>query len=167
MRGHIRERSPGHWAIVIDVRDPTTGKRKRRWHSFKGTKREAQIECARLVTERKGGAYIDPTRVTGCSLPTTLAWPHSRASLAPQPRMLWGDRQYQHRAADRECSSLQAAARRHRRHVCDGARKWPPHRCRPFPSLCLPYAPCSFPSDETSREMAIARTEPLRCGLAP
>jgi hypothetical protein len=21
MRGHIRERSPGHWAIVIDVRD--------------------------------------------------------------------------------------------------------------------------------------------------
>jgi hypothetical protein len=37
MRGHLRERSPGHWAIVIDVRDPQTGKRKRRWHSFKGT----------------------------------------------------------------------------------------------------------------------------------
>jgi len=43
MKGHIRERSPGHWAIVIDVRDPQTGKRKRRWHSFKGTKRQAQI----------------------------------------------------------------------------------------------------------------------------
>jgi integrase len=63
MRGHIRERSPGHWAIVIDVRDPQTGKRKRRWHRFKGTKREAQVECARLITERDGGAYIDPTRV--------------------------------------------------------------------------------------------------------
>jgi hypothetical protein len=25
MKGHIRERSPGHWAIVIDVRDPKTG----------------------------------------------------------------------------------------------------------------------------------------------
>jgi hypothetical protein len=25
MRGHIRQRSPGHWAIVIDVRDPATG----------------------------------------------------------------------------------------------------------------------------------------------
>jgi len=37
MKGHIRERSPGHWAIVIDVRDPQAGKRKRRWHSFKGT----------------------------------------------------------------------------------------------------------------------------------
>ena len=22
MKGHIRERSPGHWAIVLDVRDP-------------------------------------------------------------------------------------------------------------------------------------------------
>ena len=40
MKGHIRERSAGHYAIVIDVRDPVTGKRKRRWHSFAGTKRE-------------------------------------------------------------------------------------------------------------------------------
>src|SRR5262245_46185039 len=62
MKGHIRERSPGHWAIVIDVRDPATGKRKRRWHSFKGTKREAQSECARLITERD--TAIKPSRLT-------------------------------------------------------------------------------------------------------
>ena len=42
MKGHIRERSPGKWAIILDIRDPETGKRKRRWHSFRGTKREAQ-----------------------------------------------------------------------------------------------------------------------------
>jgi hypothetical protein len=64
VRGHLRERSPGHWAIVIDVRDPQTGKRKRRWHSFAGTRRQAEIECARLITEREGGAYVEPTRVT-------------------------------------------------------------------------------------------------------
>jgi len=29
MKGHIRERSSGHWAIVIDVRDPQIGQRKR------------------------------------------------------------------------------------------------------------------------------------------
>jgi hypothetical protein len=29
MKGHIRERSPGHWAIVIDARDPQIGQRKR------------------------------------------------------------------------------------------------------------------------------------------
>jgi hypothetical protein len=44
MKGHIRQRSPGHWAIVIDVRDPQTGKRKRRWHSLAGTKREAETD---------------------------------------------------------------------------------------------------------------------------
>src|SRR5262249_7823099 len=64
MKGHIRERSPGCWAIVIDVRDPQTGKRKRRWHSFKGTKREAQVECARLLTEIKNGTSVDPSRMT-------------------------------------------------------------------------------------------------------
>ena len=55
MRGHLRERSPGHWAIVIDVRDPATGKRKRKWHSFKGTKREAQSALAAFVTEAERG----------------------------------------------------------------------------------------------------------------
>jgi integrase len=64
MKGHIRERSPGHWAIVIDVRDSVTGARKRRWHSFAGTKREAQVECARLLTELQTGTAVDPSRAT-------------------------------------------------------------------------------------------------------
>src|SRR5215510_3584495 len=64
MRGHIRERSPGHWAIVIDVRDPQTGKRKRRWHSFAGNKRQAQVECAKLIAEIKNGTALDPANVT-------------------------------------------------------------------------------------------------------
>src|SRR5262245_44502808 len=61
---HIRERSPGHWAIVIDVRDPQTGKRRRPWHSFKGNKREAQIERARLISELQRGIAVDPCRMT-------------------------------------------------------------------------------------------------------
>jgi integrase len=64
MKGHIRERSPGHWAIVIDVHDPATGKRKRKWHSFKGAKREAQVECAKLIAAVGKGDYIEPTRAT-------------------------------------------------------------------------------------------------------
>ena len=64
MKGHIRERSPGHWAIVIDVRNPQTGERKRRWHSFAGTKRQAQIECARLISEIQTGAAVEPGRIT-------------------------------------------------------------------------------------------------------
>jgi integrase len=64
MKGHIRERSPGHYAIVIDVRDQQTGKRKRRWHSFKGTKRQAQVECARLIAELQNGTTLEPSKVT-------------------------------------------------------------------------------------------------------
>jgi integrase len=64
MKGHLRERSPGHWAIVIDVRDPKTGARKRRWHSFAGTKRQVQEECARLLTELKAGTAVEPSRIT-------------------------------------------------------------------------------------------------------
>lgn len=66
MKGHIRERSPGHWAIVLDIgaRDPRTGKKKRKWHSFKGTKREAQKECARRIAEIDAGRYIEPSKMT-------------------------------------------------------------------------------------------------------
>jgi integrase len=63
MKGHLRERSPGHWAIVIDTRDPATGKRKRKWHSFNGTKRQAQVECAKLIAEIKNGTALDPAKV--------------------------------------------------------------------------------------------------------
>lgn len=64
MKGHIRERSPGKWAIVLDVPDPETGKRRRKWHTFHGTKRQAQVECARLVSELNGGVYIEPDKTT-------------------------------------------------------------------------------------------------------
>ena len=64
MKGHLRERSPGCWAIILDAREAATGKRKRRWHSFKGTKREAQNECARLIAAMNGGSYFEPSKVT-------------------------------------------------------------------------------------------------------
>ena len=52
MKGHVRERGAGNWYAVIDLRDPTTGKRKRKWHSLEAKgKREAQIECARLISD--------------------------------------------------------------------------------------------------------------------
>jgi integrase len=63
MKGHMRERSPGRWAIVLDVKDPETGKRRRKWHTFHGTKREAQIERSRLVTEMAKGVYLEPSKL--------------------------------------------------------------------------------------------------------
>ena len=64
MKGHIRERAPGHWAIILDMRDPANRKRRRKWHSFAGTKRQAQIECARLISEMQRGTYLEPNKTT-------------------------------------------------------------------------------------------------------
>jgi hypothetical protein len=64
VKGHLRERSPGHWAIVVEMHDPETGRRKRKWHSFSGTKRQAQVECARLISDVTVGTYIEPNKTT-------------------------------------------------------------------------------------------------------
>jgi len=63
MKGHIKERSPGRWAIILDQYD-ANGKRHRKWHSFKGTKRQAQTECSRLITEKESGEYVEPAKTT-------------------------------------------------------------------------------------------------------
>jgi integrase len=62
MKGHIRERSPGRWAIILDINKG--GARKRKWHSFKGSKREAQAECARLITALNEGEYVEANKLT-------------------------------------------------------------------------------------------------------
>ena len=83
MKGHIRERSPGNWAIILDVRDPESGKRKRKWHSFKGTKRGAQKECARLVTEIQSGGYVEPNKILVSDL--LLRWiDHVKSRVTPK-----------------------------------------------------------------------------------
>jgi integrase len=90
MRGHLRERSPGHWAIVIDARDPQTGKRRRRWHSFAGTKRQAQIECARLISEIQTGVAIEPSRITVAQF--LDRWlEHIKPKVAPRTHERYGE----------------------------------------------------------------------------
>ena len=87
MKGHVRERGPGTWAIVIDRYDDA-GKRHRKWHTFKtksvrGGRREAEDECARLITEMKSGNYIEPTKQTAVEFfDEWLA--HVRPSVAPK-----------------------------------------------------------------------------------
>lgn len=83
MKGHIRERSPGKWAIVIDVPDPDTGARRRKWHTFHGTKRQAQTECARLIAELDGGMYVEPAKTTVREF--FVRWlKHEKANVSPK-----------------------------------------------------------------------------------
>ncbi len=65
MSGHIRRRGARSFEIKFDIgTDPLTGKRRIRYHSFKGTKREAEIKLATLVAENSRGDYVDMSKVT-------------------------------------------------------------------------------------------------------
>lgn len=90
MKGHIRERSPGRWAIVLETKDAQTGKRKRRWHSFKGNKRQAQVECARLISELQRGTYLEPNKLTVAAY--FEHWlEHMKSQVAPRTHERYGE----------------------------------------------------------------------------
>jgi integrase len=64
MKGHIRRRDERSWELKFDLGRDAAGKRKIAYHSFKGTKREAQIKLAELVTAASHGSYVEPTKIT-------------------------------------------------------------------------------------------------------
>ena len=86
MKGHVRERpkGSGNWSAVIDTRDPSTGKRKRKWHSLEASgKRQAQIECAGIISAIQGGTYLEPDKTTLAQFLTRwLA--HIKANVSPR-----------------------------------------------------------------------------------
>jgi integrase len=65
MSGSIRRRGAHSWELKFELgpRD-ANGKRRRRFISFKGTKRAAEIELARLITEHAAGDSVDPSKAT-------------------------------------------------------------------------------------------------------
>lgn len=65
MTGHVRRRGERSWELKFDLgTDPATGKRLTRYHSFKGTKREAEAELTRLKAGADKGDYVDPSKTT-------------------------------------------------------------------------------------------------------
>jgi hypothetical protein len=62
MRGSIIRRGKS-WAIILDEQD-ASGRRRRRWHSHRGTRKSAEAECARLITELRTRVAVDPSRET-------------------------------------------------------------------------------------------------------
>jgi integrase len=63
MKGHIRKRGKS-WAVVFDLGRDASGKRRQKWHSVPGTRRNAERELARLLNELNTGAYVEPARMT-------------------------------------------------------------------------------------------------------
>ncbi|MBA7610845.1 hypothetical protein ES703_18059 [subsurface metagenome] len=63
MRGHIAVKN-GRYYPVISIKDPATGKWKRRWLSGHKTKREAEKAKAEAVTQANNGWLTLPSRET-------------------------------------------------------------------------------------------------------
>jgi integrase len=65
MTGHVRRRGTKSWELKFDLgTDPLTGKRLTRYHSVKGTKREAEAELVRLKAGADRGDYIPSAKTT-------------------------------------------------------------------------------------------------------
>lgn len=64
MKGHIRKRGKASWAIVLDLGRDASGKRKQKWHSVKGTRKNAEKELARLLNDLNTGGYVEPSKIT-------------------------------------------------------------------------------------------------------
>ena len=84
MSGHIRRRGRNSFELKYDV-PREEGGRHTVYRSFKGTRKEAQAELARLVARAADGGHVDPTKLTvGAYLVERLA--HWRASGTISPK---------------------------------------------------------------------------------
>lgn len=79
MRGSVVKKND-RWYVVIEDRDPATGKRKRRWHSGFRTKRETQAACNELATAMQRGDYLQANRQTVGEF--NRGWPARRVPAA-------------------------------------------------------------------------------------
>jgi hypothetical protein len=57
MKGSLKQRSEGSWTIILPLgRDPVTGKKRQKWHTVNGNKKQAQAELNRLLHELQTGS---------------------------------------------------------------------------------------------------------------
>ena len=80
MTGHVRRRGERSWELKFDVGVDGKGQRKTRYASFKGTKRDAEIELAKLVAAADAGTLAEPSKTTvGTYLLAWMDGPHGLA----------------------------------------------------------------------------------------
>lgn len=63
-RGCLVKRGSRSWSIVIDLPRGPDGKRRQKWVTVQGTRREAEAERNRLLAEVQSGGYSDAGRIT-------------------------------------------------------------------------------------------------------
>ncbi len=64
MKGHIRKRGKSSWEIAIDLGRDAQGKRRQKFHTVRGTKRDAQHRLNEILHELDTGTYVEPQNMT-------------------------------------------------------------------------------------------------------
>lgn len=72
MRGHIHKRvrkgrdgkETTRWYVVVDTGVDAAGRRRQKWHGGFDTRREAEVERAKIVNDLHTGSYVAPDRMT-------------------------------------------------------------------------------------------------------
>jgi hypothetical protein len=65
MKGHIQQRGKNSWRLKFDAgRDEKTGERKIQYHTFRGTKRQAQLKLAEMIASVAQAKYVEPNKIT-------------------------------------------------------------------------------------------------------
>lgn len=65
MRGHITQRAKGSWSISVYLgKEPITNKKKYKWYTVKGTKKEAERFLIEKINEIEKGIFVDSKNMT-------------------------------------------------------------------------------------------------------
>ena len=84
MKGHVYKRAPGKFWIVLELGKDENHKRKQRFVTFYGNKKEADAELLRHLTMMESGFYVEPSTMTvGDYLESWLA-DHARHTVTPR-----------------------------------------------------------------------------------
>ncbi|UFW82858.1 site-specific integrase [Bradyrhizobium barranii] len=64
MKGNITKRGKNSWRLKFDAGRDEKGERKTQFVTFRGTKREAQVELAKLIASVAEQKYVEPHKIT-------------------------------------------------------------------------------------------------------
>ena len=80
MRGSLKKRYKGSWSLILDLgyqpdpQDPTKRRRKQKWITFTGTRKQADAKLTQLLHQTDTGTFVEPSKMTLATwLPQWLA----------------------------------------------------------------------------------------------
>src|SRR5262245_50389749 len=64
MTGHIRRAGKNSWSVILYLGREAQGRPRYKWHTVRGTKKDAERELARLLNAFNTGDYVAPSKMT-------------------------------------------------------------------------------------------------------